>query len=220
MSRRTLHTLSVLLALHLGGVAYATPTGLNNIPTANVVDQSVLVVQAFSSFASDRSPEWFAGLKYGAAANWEVGVDHVLSGPGSSGGLAFQAKYRMPLTDRARLGLGVANISSDREALGNSAPYVVLSLPLGALGGHLGHGWQEGNHAWFVGADCALSPALSLRADWTEVDGGEESVASLGFVTALSERWVIEGWASFPSQSNTRNNCILKANYITSLGGK
>ena len=41
---------------------FATPTGLNNIPTADVVPTEVLVWQAFAQFGEDRAPTWFAGF--------------------------------------------------------------------------------------------------------------------------------------------------------------
>ncbi len=67
----------------LAGVSLATPTGLNNIPTADVVPQDVLVLQSWTNFGSDVDTSWAAGFKYGPACNWEVGLDGGLTGPGS-----------------------------------------------------------------------------------------------------------------------------------------
>lgn len=81
-------------------IASATPSGLNNIPTADVVGENVLVLQMFSEFGRERAPGWFAGLKCGPAPGWEVRLEDAAAGPGAAGGVTGQAKYRPKLSDR------------------------------------------------------------------------------------------------------------------------
>jgi len=218
------NSLLVVLALTLVGPMYcarealATPSGLNNIPTADVVAEQVLVLQGFSEFGPAREPSWFAGFKYGPAANWEVGIDDASLGPGSAGGPVLQAKYRAALAPNAALGLGAANISADSDRNGDVYPYAVISAALGRIGGHLGYSAQKNNNAWFVGADGAVSQSLTLRADWTQVADGEESVSSLGVIAPLAPRWLVEGWASFPSAEGARTRYVVKLDYVVSLG--
>ncbi|MDH4179180.1 MAG: hypothetical protein OEV33_01615 [Armatimonadota bacterium] len=214
---------SILAALACGvafapGSGYATPTGLNNIPTADVAPPGVLVCQAFAQFGEDRGPAWFAGFKYGPGENWEVGLDDTAAGAGSAGGPTLQAKYRVPLGENRALALGAANVSTERSRHGDALPYLVLSAPLSAVRGHFGYSWQSGNRAWFLGADGPVDAALTLRADWIQAADGEEHVSSLGFIRALSPRWLVEGWASFPSAEAAETSYVLKLNWVVPLG--
>jgi len=54
----------LLLGLLYAGPAFATATGLNNIPTADVVPEKVLVLQYYGNFASGAGPDHFLGFKY------------------------------------------------------------------------------------------------------------------------------------------------------------
>jgi hypothetical protein len=206
---------AVMVAPTLG---FATPTGLNNIPTADVVPTDVLVWQAFAQFGEDRDPGWFAGFKYGPAENWEVGLDDTAAGPGSAGGPTLQAKYRVPVGENRAVALGAANVSTDRSRHGDVFPYLVLSAPMGGAHAHLGHSWESDNEAWFLGADGPVSERLTLRADWIETGDGEESVRSLGFIRSLGPRLLVEGWASFPSAEGAETSCVLKLNWVMPLG--
>jgi hypothetical protein len=209
-----------LLALAVGLAAsypvFASPSGLNNIPTADVAPPDILVLQSWANFDGDTS--WAAGLKYGPAENWEIGFDGGLTGGGSGGGLTFQAKYRMPLENGARLALGLANVSDDRDRHGEFFPYAVASLPLGKrASGHLGYSFQSDNRALFLGADATVSNSLTLRSDWIQTDDGNESVASLGFITPLTPRWLVEGWASFPTAEGAETGYTLKVDYVVPM---
>lgn len=195
-----------------GAVAFASPTGLNNIPTADVVPHKVLVLQSWAAFDGDTS--WLTGFKYGPAKNWEVGLDDAVAGAGSAGAPTLQAKYRVPLQEGAALALGAANISNDRDRYGGVFPYGVVSAALAHVNGHLGYAWQKDNHGLFVGVDGAVGEKLTLRADWRQVADGDESVASLGFIRELSPRWLVEGWASFPTAEGAENGYVIKCDYV------
>lgn len=198
--------------------ALATPSGLNNIPTADVVPKDILVLQAFSNFGGSQDTSWFAGFKVGPAENWEVGLDAQVGGPGSGGGPTLQAKYKMPLQKGARLALGAANISGDRDRHGDVFPYIVGSVPLGErANGHLGCGFQSDNRALFLGADAAVSRNLTLRSDWIQTNDGNESMWSLGFISPVSKDLLVEGWASVPSAAGAETNYVLKVDYVVPL---
>jgi len=199
--------------------AWATPSGLNNIPTADVVGEKELVLQAFSEFGSERQPAWFAGFKYGPAENWEVGLDDIIAGPGSAGGPTLQAKYRTALGNRSAMAFGAANISSDRSRHGDVFPYAAVCGDLSALRLHAGRSWQADNHAWFIGLDTPMTSDITLRADWIQIQDGEESVTSLGFIRTISPRWLMEGWVSFPSGEGAETSSILKLDFVMPLGG-
>lgn len=221
MGGRLILTLALGCAVvALGAVpVFATPTGLNNIPTADVVPKDILVLQAFSNFGGSSDAAWFGGFKVGPAENWEVGLDGQVSGPGSGGGPTLQAKYKIPLQKEARLALGAANISDDRDRHGEVFPYLVASVPLSErTNGHLGYSFQSGNHALFLGADATVSRSLTLRSDWIQTNDGNESMWSLGFISPVTQRFLVEGWASFPSAAGAETNYVLKVDYVIPLG--
>lgn len=197
----------------------ATPTGLNNIPTADVVPRDILVLQSWAGFGPDRDTSWAAGFKVGPAENWEIGLDGGLAGPGAGGGPTLQAKYRISLEQGARVALGLANVSNDSDRHGDVFPYAVVSAPLGGrASGHLGYSFQSDNHALFVGLDAAASETLTLRSDWIQTSGGDESVWSLGFIAPVSKCFLVEGWASFPSAAGAENDYVVKVDYVIRLG--
>lgn len=209
--------LAAILAMGCPTAAVATPSGLNNIPTADVVAEQMLVLQAFTEFGREREPSWFGGLKYGPSANWEVGLDDTSAGSGSAGGPVLQAKYRRPVGAGTAVALGMANISDDTDRNGEVFPYAVVSAPVGPPRWHLGYAPQRSNHAWFVGLDQPVSRELTVRADWTQVADGEESVSSVGFISGISSRWLIEGWASFPTAADAETSYIVKLDFVVPL---
>ena len=213
-------TLALYALAIASGTGFATPSGLNNIPTADVVSPHVLVAQTFADFGESRGPTWFAGFKYGPSQNWEVGLDDTLAGSGSAGGPTLQAKCRVARKGQGALALGAANMSDDRGRHGDVFPYAVISAPLSAARGHLGYSWQSNNAAWFIGADAPVNQKLTLRADWIQTADGEESLSSLGIITSLSPSWLVEGWASFPTADDAKTGYIFKLDWVIPLPGK
>lgn len=208
-------TLSIFRA---AGPAFATPSGLNNIPTADVTPQTLLVLQAFSNFGTDLDTSWFAGFKVGAAEHWELGLDGQVAGTGAGGGPTFQVKYQLPPQPRTKAALGLANISGDRQRHGEFFPYAVISSILSPrVNGHLGYSFQSNNHALFLGMDTPVSESLTLRSDWIQTDDGDESVWSLGFINQISGNYLVEGWSSFPSAAGAETNYVLKLDYVIPL---
>jgi hypothetical protein len=131
----------------------------------------------------------------------------------------LQAKYRRPVGVGAAVALGMANISDDSDRNGDVFPYAVVSASAGAPRWHLGHAAQRNNHAWFVGLDQPVSRGLTVRADWTQVADGGESVSSVGFISGISSRWPVEGWASFPTAADAETGYIVKLDYVLPLSG-
>ncbi len=109
------------------GRAWGTASGLNNIPTADVVPAGVLVLQQFTNFGSDQETLAHLGFKWGPAKNWEIGLDKRIyasgsgAGVGGAGGMpagpwVFQAKYRYAAPGgRTAASLGVANVGEDSD---------------------------------------------------------------------------------------------------------
>ena len=118
------------------------------------------------------------------------------------------------------MALGAATISGDRSRHGDVFPYSVVSVDLGGARGHLGRSWQHGKKAWFAGADAPVGSKVTLRADWIQVDDGDEHLSSLGFIAPLSGRWVVEGWASFASARSREDSYVLKMNFVVPLDAR
>ena len=208
----------LVMMLGISAAVYATPTGLNNIPTADVVAKDVLVLQGFGVFGEERSPDWFLGAKYGPAKNVEVGIDGRVAGEGGSSGLTFQAKYRVPLDKQTRVAAGIANLSTDTDRNGDNFPYLVVSHNFNdCFNGHLGYSFESDNQAWFAGVDKALSKAFVLRSDWIQVNDGDDSLFSLGGIYTISPNWLVEGWASFPTADGDKTSFVAKVNYVIPL---
>ena len=112
-----------VLALPLA--ALASPSGLNNIPTADTAPDSVPVIQEYTTFGAQRKPDHTAAMKIGFgpwdkaawSSRFEAGVDGHLA-PGDVGPAVFQLKYSVkPCDFSPTIGVGCANIavnSSDR----------------------------------------------------------------------------------------------------------
>jgi hypothetical protein len=212
-------------------VVWATTSGLNNIPTADVTPAGVLVLQQITNSGSDQETLAHLGFKLGLAKDWEIGLDKRVhssgsgSGVGGAGGLpagpwVFQGKYRCSLPgDRTAVGLGVANIGEDSRRAGDSFPYAVISHDADVVRVHGGHSWQDDSPAWFVGVDKTLPSGLTLRADWIEASNQEESVTSVGFIKGLGGPWLVEGWVSLPSEGGVEDTLTLKFDYVITFGG-
>ena len=67
MMRKILYC--AIIILFFTGSVWATSTGLNNIPTADVVPENVLVFQFISDVAHNNGPVYTTGFKYGPAKN-------------------------------------------------------------------------------------------------------------------------------------------------------
>lgn len=60
-----------------GQSVWGSPSGLNNIPTTNVVPENILVFQTWFNFADDMQTEEYFGFKYGVPflEGLEIGID-------------------------------------------------------------------------------------------------------------------------------------------------
>ncbi|MBI3910281.1 MAG: hypothetical protein HY320_05030 [Armatimonadetes bacterium] len=234
MRVRALLGLSLILGVTLP--AGATPTGLNNIPTADVVPRRVLVLQQFTNGGVSQTFFYTGGFKYGVAKNLEVGLDARLGksnadapslGVGGAGGApsrpVAQVKYRLPLgSPDLAFGVGIANVGASTRTAGHPAYYGVFSSKLGDGHGHLGFLGQRASDNLFVGYDRKLGSRTTLRADLLRGLNGDGSawLGSIGFITQLQSDFLVESWVSLPGQSSVRETFTLKFNYVLDLSRK
>lgn len=205
--KRHLGLVSLALTAFCGSLS-ATPSGLNNIPTADVTPMGVGVIQAFSNFGGDIDSDLNLGFKTGLEVfdqEFELGFDsHIL--PDKGGPVVFQAKYSLPFGEGLpTLGVGVANIAltyDDRDRAGDPFTYVVLSHDFdGMFRAHAGYGFQTDNNSVLLGLDKTfkvLERDLVLRTDLIQIADESDWMASFGFLYALHEHVVLESWMSQP----------------------
>ena len=162
MTHRSFPPALSLLALPLA--ALASPSGLNNIPTADTAPDLVPVIQEYTTFGAQRKPDHTAGMKIGFgpwdkaawSSRFEAGVDGHLA-PGDVGPAVFQLKYSVKPCDYSpTIGVGCANLavnSSDRARAGQPFTYGVLSHDFTFLRAHAGYGVQHLGKTALIGVD-------------------------------------------------------------------
>jgi hypothetical protein len=210
--------LCLLLALLYACPTLGTTTGLNNIPTADVVPENVLVFQYYGNFAHDSGPDHFLGFKYGLFKNVEIGLDgRVFSTEADRREFAAgQGKIRFELSDRLAVAGGVANVGN-RSRSGEIFPYAVLTYDLGPFRAHLGGTVQKDNEGFFGGIDKTFKlfeRDFTLRSDLIQVNDGHDTVASVGFLYNLCRDLLVESWMSFPSGSGQNEVLTLKLDVV------
>jgi hypothetical protein len=204
------------------GFVRATPSGLNNIPTADTTGARALVLQGFSTFGQNRAPAHFAGFKMGLhplSHRVEWGLDSRIA-PDSAGPAILQFKYALPLqTSGPILGLGVANLAltgGDRDDAGQPFSYVVFTHDFGWTRAHAGYGLQSRNNAAFAGLDRTfkiLDRDFMLRADLIQIENRDRLLGSIGFLYVLHKSWVLESWISQTTEHGDASFTV-KLNFI------
>ncbi len=162
------HSRSLLVAVSSTFIteAGATPSGLNNIPTADTVPQSTLVGQAFSTFGSGTDDFWLSsktGLDLGPA-NVEVGLTSRMI-PDKAGPLTGHAKIALPIGEGLpAIAVGAANIAfsgADEDRAGQIFSYAMLSHDFGWLRLHGGVSLQDEVARPFFGIDKTFRSAAT-----------------------------------------------------------
>jgi hypothetical protein len=192
--RRVYYLLFVAFCILLvGRSAWGSPTGLNNIPTTDIVPENVLVFQTWGNYAGGERPEQFVGFKYGLFRDIEIGVDWKANDQ-PHGHAMFQAKYGFDIEpDLLRAVVGFANLSDNREHNGEWFPYTATSLDLKSFRLHFGYAAQPHNERFFGGIDKTVSfldRNLMLRFDGIHINDKEDMLFSAGF---LYELWPHDG---------------------------
>lgn len=197
--------------------AFATSTGLNNIPTADVVPEKTLVFQYFSNMAKNSKAEHFTGFKYGLMKNIEVGLDgRIFPEKTSEENLVGQTKMRFVFDKDLAVALGVTNLG-DRDKAGKESPFGVLSYNVGFLRLHFGGTTQNDNEGLFAGIDKTVSfleRDFTFRSDIIQANEQRDTITSVGFIYDIGHNFLIESWMSFPSESGIEDVLTIKLNYV------
>jgi hypothetical protein len=218
---------SILVALT--GVAAATPSGLNNIPTADTTPQRTLVLQAFGTVGGEADDDFNLGFKTGVdlgPLDMEFGADSHIS-PGDAGPVTVQAKLALPLGDNLpTIAIGSANTTfsgADANRAGETFGYLVVSQDLCFLRGHAGCGLQDGALLPFVGFDKTFTKEsfgiqgeerdlFTLRTDMIQQQDSSW-LYSAGVLVPVIDHVVFETWANLPDNGDDAS-LTLKLNLV------
>ena len=168
LTLKTHRTLAILLA----GIAtaHATPSGLNNIPTADTTPQGVFVLQGFTTLGDNRDADFNLGFKTGIdlkAVKLELGLSSHLY-PGNGGPVTPHAKIAVPLGEGLPvIAAGIANLSfrdRDRRRAGDGFAYFVVSQDFHWFRAHAGLAVQDSQPLPFFGVDKTFRIATNSHA--------------------------------------------------------
>ena len=175
-----------LALLATAASALATPSGLNNIPTADTTPQGVFVFQLFSTVGGLADSDLNLGFKTGLdfkVVKFEFGLSSHLY-PDKGGPVTPHAKIAVPLGEGLpTIAAGIANLTfrdEDRRRAGDGFGYAVVSQDFGWLRVHGGCGLQDGDALPFFGVDKTFRTTKSEPApDGKSVRDGKSHKASL-----------------------------------------
>ncbi len=231
---------AVICILAVGLPAWASPSGLNNIPTTDVVPPKTFVLQAYTNMGDDFHTQHYLAFKTGVIKGVEVGTDWKAHDR-AHGHAAFQGKYAFDIKEGLlRAVVGTANLSCNRADQGELFPYAATSLDLKVFRLHAGFAPEAHNEAFFAGIDRTfpfLGRNLQLKADAIQFDDKDEVLFSAGFLyefgrkraddeeppsgllgimDAITRNLILESWVSVPTGSGNRDTYTIKLNYVIS----
>lgn len=225
--KKNLFLTSAIVSWAMVNAVLASPSGLNNIPTADTAPNLVPVIQAYGTFGEGRGPDHTAGMKFGLGpwdkaflgSRFEVGVDGHYA-PDPIGPAVFQVKYAVqPWEKGPAIAVGSANIAaseSDRSRAGQPFSYAVLTQDLGYFRLHGGYGLQHNGDAGLLGIDKtfdAWGRPFTLRADAVQIRDQKDWMASVGAMYVVNKWLVLEAWGSFPVDQGDPS-ITLKLNFV------
>ncbi len=163
---RFLFACVVGLALGLPGLAWAYPTSLNIVPTADVLEPGALSVQV----ESDSHPTPFSPgavgyvlTQVGLTSRLEAGVDLMDINAGAR--LLVNAKWQFLAEDARAPAMAVGLLDMEHGTELNGC-YLALAKDVGSLRLHAG--WlMGGGHRAMLGAEYWPTERTGVYADWT-----------------------------------------------------
>jgi len=162
----------------------ASPSGLNNIPTADTCPEQTAVFQTWEGFGGGEHAENWIGVKYGLIKNAEIGADWRTTGDPNRDP-QFQAKYTVDVGEALPLlAVGIANVTADRTRNGDPMPYGVLTYGVRDwFRVHAGYGFEAHNEGAFGGLDRTFKFAgvnVMLCGDVIQCDGRDDALLAPG----------------------------------------
>ncbi len=230
--------IAALCLLFTAPMAWASPSGLNNIPTTDVTPPRAFVIQTWFNLIESDQTQQFVGFKTGVIKGLEFGIDYKAYG-GEHGHATLQTKYSYEIMkDWLTVAAGIANVSTNRHHQGEVFPYAVATTDLKIFRLHFGFAPQPHNEAFFAGVDRTFTlfdRNLQLKADAIHINDKEDVLLSVGFLYELGRKdadnkppltgmarvlddlaknFILEGWVSMPTNNSDPNSFTLKLNYV------
>lgn len=175
-----------------GGSAWAYPTGLNVVPTADTLEAGSVSFQwrmHSPGLPGDRQTTPSLYTQVGVIDHLEAGVDFYDVGDASRG--YANAKFTL-LTEKdgmPALAVGAWNLAEGVTA----QPYLVAKSTFGIAGVHLGTLRAGGNWEGMAGVGLSLGGGWSVQADGLTGSGG---YATLGASYTLTNGWGVSLYRS------------------------
>lgn len=208
------------LALYalLTASALATPSGLNNIPTADTVPHRTVAVQAFDTFSS-HSDDFWMGFKTGwdltDKLHLEWGLDSHLS-PDPAGPLFFQTKVGFSPWEDGKIAIGVAGVGfTNTDRAGDPFTYAVLTQDLHFARLSVGYGLQTDANTVLLGLDRTFKVFdrnLNVNADLVQTGDQSGWLTALGVKYDLTKHIVLESWVNLPDEGDA--SVMAKINFV------
>jgi len=196
--------------------AWASPSGLNNIPTADVAPFGKLVLQQYTNIGGGEPPAFYVGAKWGALPRLEVGIDDRFAGGGGpTASPVAQIKFQVLRNDkRLSLAVGAANLGDTRHN-GDPAFYLALKRRLvPKVRGHLGFMNQGSQNSLFIGAEGDIVRGWSWRTDAIQTNHMHDVLFGVGAIGPLRKDILLEAWTSLPTQAGVDESYMLKFDWL------
>ena len=215
-------------------LAQASPSGLNNTPTADTCSERTLVVQAWEGFGRGMTPDNWVGAKYGVFKNDKIGGLEIGSDWKTNGDPdrppVFQGKYAVDIGESLpRVCAGIANVSDSATRNGDPMPYGVLTYDIkGLFRVHAGYGFQKNNEGAFGGLDRGFEVAglnVLVCGDVIQTHDRDDAILApgikigpaahdtTGFWGTILGHTAFETWVTFPTNGDTETY-VAKLNVI------
>ncbi|MCL5105190.1 MAG: YjbH domain-containing protein [Armatimonadetes bacterium] len=194
---------SAIVALIVGAPVCGAPSGLNVIPTADVLDKGIASVEMESDGIGrpwGGGCDRFALLQAGIGRGVELGVDRCLDD--SDTWVNFKWRARGESGSLPAIALGLQTISEgDRPQ-----PYIATTKSLGLTRLHVGAVDVDGVTRWMLGIDRPLCKLVTFQADNTS---GDENSSTYGVAINLSNSLSLTLARSIGNTADTGNGHII-----------
>lgn len=206
--------LCVIVVLMLALPAFACYTGMNVIPTVDMVGQGALRLDLLieGDVKGIKSDTWILNSQYGLSENFEFGIDHDFS-DGASPRNLLNAKYLIPASAALKLpiALGVCSVADHSKA----DLYAVTAYQSRIARLHFGVGRLSSKDEWFVGADKEVG-TQTLMLEYVH---GRDNSLSLGTAFDLTKNLALSTSFVHPNDGSA-DRFVMYLGYSLLIGGK
>ena len=211
--------LTALLVTTAHTLVHATPSGLDNIPTADTVGDRTVAIQGYDTFGSGGANNYAMGFKAGLdflPLKLELGLDSGLA-PSPAGPLYFQGKAAVSPWQDGQFAIGVANVGlTNQNRAGDPFSYGVLTQDFKFARLSLGYGLQTDNNSVLIGLDRTWKifgdHDFMLCSDLVQTNDQSGWLTSVGFKYEICKSVIFETWANLPDRGQT--SFVAKLNYV------